>query len=124
MNYRSVVVFGKAREVTDTAERIHALDALVEHVCASRSREVRPPNDRELAQTLVLALPISEASAKIRTGGPLDDEEDYALDHWAGVIPLRLAPQTPQPDERLREGIATPEYAREYRRATSRRSGA
>jgi len=123
MNYRSVVVFGSAREVTDRAERLHALDALVEHVCAGRSKDIRQPNDRELAQTLVLSLPISEASAKIRSGGALDDEEDYALDHWAGVIPLRLTPQEPEPDVRLNEGIATPEYAREYRRPTIRRSG-
>lgn len=116
MNYRSVVILGTAREVTDPAERLAALDALVEHVCAGRSKDVRPPNSSELAQTLILALPISEASAKIRTGGPLDDDEDYALPHWAGVIPLRLTPQPPESDERLGEGIAVPGYAREYRR--------
>ncbi len=116
MNYRSVVVMGMTREVTDPAERLAALDALVEHVCAGRSKDVRPPNDRELLQTLVLALPITEASAKIRTGGPVDDEEDYALTHWAGVIPLRLTALPAEPDGRLGEGIETPAYAREYRR--------
>jgi nitroimidazol reductase NimA-like FMN-containing flavoprotein (pyridoxamine 5'-phosphate oxidase superfamily) len=90
MNYRSVVVFGKAREVQEDEKR-HALDSLVEHVVRGRSREVRPPNEIELRQTLVLALPIEEASAKIRTGGPVDDEEDYALPVWAGVLPMKLA---------------------------------
>src|ERR1700682_394764 len=71
MNYRSVVVFGNAREVIETAERLRALDALVEHVCAGRAKDIRPPNDRELVQTLVFSLPISEASAKIRRGGAL-----------------------------------------------------
>ena len=78
MNYRSVVVFGKAREVTGE-EKSSALDGLVEHVVKGRSRDARPPNEIELKQTLVLALPLEEASAKIRTGGPVDDEEDYAL---------------------------------------------
>ena len=116
MNYRSVVVFGKAREVTDPGERLTALDSLVEHVCAGRLKDVRPPNSRELAQTLILTLPLTEASAKIRTGGPMDDEEDYALPHWAGVIPLRLSPGTPEPDGRLASGTATPRYAEKYRR--------
>lgn len=116
MNYRSVVVVGKARAVTDREERLRALAALVEHVCAGRNKDVRPPNESELRQTLVLALPINEASAKIRTGGPVDDEEDYALGTWAGVIPLRLTPQTPIADERLKDGIEVPEYAANYSR--------
>src|SRR5258706_462638 len=116
MNYRSVVVFGTAREVTDPAERLAALDSLVEHVCAGRSKDVRPPNDRELAQTLVLALPLTEASAKVRSGGPLDDDDDYALPYWAGVIPLRVVAQPPEADERLSEGIATPADAGGYGR--------
>ncbi len=114
MNYRSVVVFGTAREVTDPAERLTALDSLVEHVCAGRSKDVRPPNDRELAQTLVLALPLTEAR--------LDDDEDYALPYWAGVIPLRIVAQPPEADERLSEGIATPAYAVGYGRPTAPRS--
>ncbi|HEV8432380.1 MAG TPA: pyridoxamine 5'-phosphate oxidase family protein [Thermoanaerobaculia bacterium] len=115
MNYRSAVIFGIAREVTGE-EKLRALDLLVEHVCRGRSADVRPPNEVELRKTLVLALPIEEASAKIRTGGPADDEEDYALDIWAGVIPLRLTPQSPISDDRLRNGIAVPEYATDYRR--------
>ena len=115
MNYRSAVVFGTAREVSGE-EKLRALDLLVEHVCRGRSADVRPPNEVELRKTLVLALPIEEASAKIRTGGPADDEEDYALDIWAGVIPLRLTPQSPISDDRLRNGIAVPDYATNYRR--------
>jgi hypothetical protein len=115
MNYRSAVVFGTAREVTGE-EKLRALDLLVEHVCRGRSADVRPPNDIELRKTIVIALPIEEASAKIRTGGPVDDEEDYALDIWAGVIPLRMTPQSPIADERLRNGIAVPDYATNYRR--------
>ncbi|HEY2093863.1 MAG TPA: pyridoxamine 5'-phosphate oxidase family protein [Thermoanaerobaculia bacterium] len=115
MNYRSAVVFGTAREVTGE-EKLRALDLLVDHVCRGRSAEVRPPNEIELRKTIVLALPIEEASAKIRTGGPVDDEEDYALDIWAGVIPLRMTPQSPIADERLRNGIAVPDYATNYRR--------
>jgi len=90
MNYRSVVVFGKAREVSDREQKIRALQRLVEHITPERAAAVRPPNESELRQTLVLALPLAEASAKIRTGPPVDDEGDYALPVWAGVIPLKL----------------------------------
>jgi len=116
MNYRSVVVFGKAREVTDREEKMRALDALVEHVAAGRNAEVRAPNEAEIRQTLVLAMPIEEASAKVRTGGPIDDEEDYALPVWAGVLPLRMVPQEPISDERLPNGIKPPDYLTRYRR--------
>jgi nitroimidazol reductase NimA-like FMN-containing flavoprotein (pyridoxamine 5'-phosphate oxidase superfamily) len=116
MNYRSAVVFGTAREVTDPEEKLQALEALVEHVARGRSADARGPNEKELRQTLVLALPIEEASAKVRTGGPVDDEEDYALPIWAGVLPLRLVPQSPLPDERLRPGIGIPPYVDNYRR--------
>lgn len=98
MNYRSVVVFGKAREVSDREEKLRALTALVEHVVPGRSPIVRAPNESELRQTLVLALPIEEASAKIRSGGPVDDEEDYALPVWAGVVPLTLVKGEPVED--------------------------
>jgi len=91
MNYRSVVIFGKATEVTDREEKVRALEKLVEHIVPGRSAEVRAPNESELRQTLVLSLPIEEASAKIRTGPPVDDEEDYELPVWAGVVPLWLA---------------------------------
>ncbi len=114
MNYRSVVVFGIATEVSERAEKLRALDALVEHVCRGRSKDVRPPNEVEFKQTLVLSLPISEASAKIRTGGAVDDEEDYALPTWAGVIPLTLTPGVPVTDERCSAEV--PEYAARYSR--------
>lgn len=113
MNYRSVVVFGKAREVTGE-EKMRALTSLVEHVVRGRAAEVRGPNEKELRQTLVLALPLDEASAKIRTGGPVDDEEDYALPVWAGVLPLTLTPQTPLADAGVTADL--PDYLRGYRR--------
>ncbi|HEY3055089.1 MAG TPA: pyridoxamine 5'-phosphate oxidase family protein [Thermoanaerobaculia bacterium] len=116
MNYRSVVVFGKAMEVVDREEKMRVLTALVEHVVAGRSVDARRPNEVELKQTLILALPIEEASAKIRTGPPLDDEDDYALPIWAGVLPMRLTPQEPIADERLEQGIAVPDYVLRYER--------
>jgi len=116
MNYRSAMIFGTAMEVRDRDEKIRVLTALVEHVARGRSRDARAPNEAELKQTLVLSLPITEASAKIRTGGPIDDEEDYALPIWAGVLPLRLEPHAPIADERLRSGIEVPEYIRRYSR--------
>ena len=116
MNYRSAVIFGTAREVTDREEKLRVLDALVEHVCRGRSADVRAPNEAELRQTLVLALPLAEASAKVRTGGPVDDEEDYSLPTWAGVLPLQLVPQAAVADARLPQGVAVPEYVREYER--------
>lgn len=116
MNYRSAVVFGSAREVTDREEKVRVLEALVEHVCRGRSADVRAPNEPELRQTLVLALPLTEASAKIRTGGPVDDEEDYALPIWAGVLPLHLVPQPPVADARLVAEVEAPRYVTAYRR--------
>lgn len=98
MNYRSVVIFGTAREVVDREEKLRALEAIVEHVAPGRSAVARPPNEEELRATMVLALPIEEASAKIRTGPPLDDADDYKLDVWAGVIPMRLVAGEPIED--------------------------
>jgi nitroimidazol reductase NimA-like FMN-containing flavoprotein (pyridoxamine 5'-phosphate oxidase superfamily) len=109
MNYRSVVVFGRAREVTGD-EKIVALEGLVEHVMKGRSRDIRQPNEIELKQTLVLALPLEEASAKIRTGGPVDDEEDYALPIWAGVVPLTLTRGEPIADTGVTAEL--PDYLR------------
>ena len=106
MNYRSAVVLGTARSVTDPTEKWDALHAIVEHVAPGRWGEVREPNEKELKATLVLRLSLSEASAKIRTGPPIDDEEDYALPCWAGVVPLRLAALDPIPEPRLPPGIA------------------
>ena len=112
MNYRSVVVLGTATVVVDREEKLRVLDALVEHVMKGRSADARPPSEAELNATLVLRLPISEASAKIRTGPPIDDEEDYALPVWAGVLPLELTPLAPVADPRLTGGIPLPLYLR------------
>lgn len=116
MNYRSVVIFGRARIVEDPEEKMAALLALSEHIVRGRWADVREPNEEEFIKTTVLELPLVEASAKIRNGPPLDDEEDYALPMWAGVIPLSLEAGQPINDPRLPEGIEVPEYARNYRR--------
>jgi uncharacterized protein len=116
MNYRSVVIFGRATLVDDPAEKITALRALSEHIIPGRWDDVREPNERELQLTTVLSLPLNEASAKVRTGPPLDDEADYEMDVWAGVIPLRLQPGPPIDDPRVQSEKAAPEYARRYRR--------
>jgi nitroimidazol reductase NimA-like FMN-containing flavoprotein (pyridoxamine 5'-phosphate oxidase superfamily) len=112
MNYRSVVVFGKAEEVLDREEKLRVLEKLVEHVCRGRAADARGPNEKELKQTLVLRIPIAEASAKIRTGPPKDDAEDYALPIWAGVLPLALTPGVPIPDN----AVPVPQYVMRYRR--------
>jgi uncharacterized protein len=110
MNYRSVVIFGKAIVVEAPAEKMTALKAFTEHIIRDRWAEVRPPTPPELAGTLVLALSLAEASAKIRTGPPVDDEADYALPVWAGELPLRVIAGAPVDDPRSTEGIAVPEY--------------
>jgi nitroimidazol reductase NimA-like FMN-containing flavoprotein (pyridoxamine 5'-phosphate oxidase superfamily) len=115
MNYRSVVVFGKAKVVSDEREKTDALYALSEHIIPNRWAEVRPPTASELKATLVLSLPITEASAKIREGNPVDDEEDYALEVWAGVIPLRLTVGEPVADDRLKDGIEIPPHVSNYK---------
>ena len=101
VNYRSVVVLGRARGVDDLAEKEAALTAIVEKVMRGRSAACRPPSESELRATNVMWLPLEEASAKIRRGPPIDDDADYALPHWAGVIPLHLAAGAPEPDPRL-----------------------
>ena len=116
INYRSVVVFGKAELVVSREEKLAALLALSEHFIRGRWDDVREPSEQELVATSVLSLPLTEASAKIRTGPPLDDEEDYSLPVWAGVIPLQLVAEAPIRDPRLPAEIAEPEYAKEYRR--------
>jgi nitroimidazol reductase NimA-like FMN-containing flavoprotein (pyridoxamine 5'-phosphate oxidase superfamily) len=127
MNYRSVVILGTASPVTDRDRKLVAMRALVDHLIPDRWPDLRPVTDKELRATLVLELPLREASAKVRTGGPVDDEEDYALTMWAGVVPLGLAPRTPIADERLPSAAPVPAYARRYRRPTppeTRRAGA
>ena len=116
MNYRSVVVFGRATLVDDREEKLAALRALSEHMIPGRWAEVRGPNEAELTATTVLALPLVETSAKVRTGPPLDDEEDYDLPVWAGVNPLRLIADSPISDPRLPAEIETPICAMKYKR--------
>lgn len=116
MNYRSVVIFGRATVIERREEKIAALLALSEHIIPHRWHDVREPNETELKQTTVLSLPLEEASAKVRSGPPLDDEEDYALPVWAGVVPLRMVAGPPIPDPRLPPGTEPPAYARDYRR--------
>jgi nitroimidazol reductase NimA-like FMN-containing flavoprotein (pyridoxamine 5'-phosphate oxidase superfamily) len=116
MNYRSVLVFGRATLVDEREEKLAALLALSEHIVRGRWNDVREPTEEELIQTTVLCLPLEEASAKIRTGPPLDDEADYALPIWAGVVPLKLMAGEPIKDPRLPEGISVPEYAAHYKR--------
>ena len=119
-NYRSVVLLGTARPVVDHDEKLAAFEAIVEHIVPGRWSEVRPPTENEIKATGVIEMRIEEASAKVRTGGPLDDEEDYALDAWAGVIPFGPLAGEPQADPLLREGIAVPEHVRGYRRPSTR----
>lgn len=119
MNYRSVMIFGAAAEITEPEEKLAAMRALVEHVAAGRWADARPPSDEELRATMVLSLPVDEVSAKVRTGPPIDDEEDYARRVWAGVLPLSLDAHAPIADPRMPADIAIPAYARFYRRAIS-----
>ena len=119
MNYRSVVLLGIATAVENSAEKLEALRALSEHIVPGRWAEARQPNERELKATLVMRVPIMEFSAKVRTGPPIDDEEDYSFPTWAGVIPLEMVAQTPVPDPKLDESAAVPSYVRKY----SRRKG-
>jgi nitroimidazol reductase NimA-like FMN-containing flavoprotein (pyridoxamine 5'-phosphate oxidase superfamily) len=114
--YRSVVVLGRTRLVTDPEEKDAALSALVEHFVPGRSTDVRPGDRRELAATAVLALPLEEVSAKVRMGDPKDEEEDYDLPYWAGILPLSLQPGPPVPDSRLKPGIPVPPYVTSWSR--------
>jgi|SRR5436190_21295633 len=117
MNYRSVVILGRAEMVTDPNEKYQALEAFSEHVIPGRWAEVRWPTELELKATTVLRLPITEASAKIRTGHPMDDDEDYSMNVWAGVLPLILTPGLPIPDAKLDADITPPNYVTDYHRS-------
>jgi nitroimidazol reductase NimA-like FMN-containing flavoprotein (pyridoxamine 5'-phosphate oxidase superfamily) len=116
LEFRSVVAFGNARLVRDDAEKRRALAALLDHVASGRSTDTRPPSARELAATAVIALDLVEVSAKVRTGGPLDDPEDTVLPHWAGILPLSLQPGAPIPADDLDPAIPVPAYLANYRR--------
>lgn len=116
MNYRAVVVLGVGREVTEAGEKTAAFEAVVEHVARGRWDKARRPDERELKATSIIAVGIDEASAKVRTGDPQDDEADLELDIWAGVIPVTTEFGTPVDDSLLRPGIAVPTHASDYRR--------
>lgn len=116
INYRSVVILGNASEVKDLEEKRHGLDLMVDHIIPERSRDARPPTEKELRGTMLLRLPLEECSAKVRTGFPLDEEEDYDLEIWAGVIPFRTVVDDALPDPDLRVAAALPPYVEQYRR--------
>jgi uncharacterized protein len=116
MNYRSAVVFGRARAVEERAEKLAALEAVSEHVVRGRWADARGPSEKELAGTRVLAVAIEEASAKVRSGPPGDFEADVPLPIWAGVIPLHVAAGAPETDERVPQGVRVPDYAVAYER--------
>ena len=116
VNYRSVVILGKAQLVEDPAEKMEALRIFTEHVMKGRWNDVRIPTEQELKATIVLSLPLEEVSAKVRTGGPIDDEPDYALPVWAGVLPLETVAKTPLPDAQRKNDPPIPEYLKNYKR--------
>jgi nitroimidazol reductase NimA-like FMN-containing flavoprotein (pyridoxamine 5'-phosphate oxidase superfamily) len=116
MNYRSVIVLGKATLVDDPQEKLEALRTLSEHILPGRWADSRQPNERELKATSVLRVPIEEFSAKVRQGPAIDDEEDYAFPTWAGVVPLEMVAGQPIDDARLLPGKEVPEYAKRYTR--------
>jgi uncharacterized protein len=114
MNYRSAVVLGRAREVTDRDEKLRAMKNVVDHVVPGRWAEARQPSDGEIKGTTILAVGLDEASAKVRSGPPTDDEDDLSFPVWAGVVPLELAPQPPVPEEGVQEPV--PPYLETYTR--------
>lgn len=116
VNYRSVVILGTARLVEDPVEKMETLRVFTDHVMKGRWDDVRVPNEQELKATTVLALPLEEVSAKVRTGGPVDDEEDYALPVWAGVLPLEVTVKEPIPDAQRKNDPPVPEYMKNYSR--------
>jgi len=117
MNYRSVILFGRAEWVEDDAEKLAALDAFMDHVVPGRAAEVRPPNPAELAGTLILAIAIDEASAKVRSGPPVDDARDMDWPVWAGEVPLHMVGASPKVSPDLRVERPVPAYARDYARS-------
>ncbi len=116
MNYRSVVIFGTATIVEDSEQKLEALRAFTEHIIPERWTEVRQPSRQELQGTLVLSLPLTEASAKVRTGPPMDDEADQDLPVWAGVLPLKLVTGEAKADENLQPNVIVPDYVKNYTR--------
>ena len=123
MNYRSVVVLGTAVAVENPREKLESLRALSEHILPGRWDDARQPNERELKATLVMRLPITEFSAKVRTGPPIDNEEDYSFPTWAGVLPLQTVTGSPINDPKLDPKTPIPSYVRNYSRTARARSG-
>ena len=116
INYRSVILYAQAEEVSDPDEKLEAMRLVVEHVIPGRWKDVRAPNREEFLQTMIVRVPIAEASAKIRDLGVIDDEADLELDGWAGLLPISTHYGPPQPDALLRAGIPVPAYASGYTR--------
>ena len=114
MNYRAVVAFGSARKVADPGQKVKSLRIISEHLIAGRWADVRGPSEKELKATTVLEFSIDEASSKVRSGPPLDDESDYGLPVWAGILPLEMKSRPPIPDDRLIKGVTLPDYVRRY----------
>ena len=114
VNYRSAVILGRATLVTDSTEKLAVMKGLIDHIAPGRWDHIRQPNDKELAATSVLSIPIEEASAKIRTGDPLDDEDDYATPIWAGQVPFAMSTLPPTPDARLDQSIPLPAHVANY----------
>ena len=119
LNYRSVVIVGEARDVADPKEKLLAVTAIVEHIVPGRSADARPPNDAEVRATRVIRMPINEASAKVRAGGPKDDLEDVGLPVWAGQVPLRLVAEAPVADMDVPATMSPPEYVMAYTRGAT-----
>ncbi len=115
INYRSVMAFGRAERVTGEAEILAALETFQERLTPGRWAELRPVNDQELKATTVMSLELREVAAKVRPGPPSDDEADYGLPVWAGVVPIRYQVGTPEDDPRLEPGIAQPDYLNQVR---------
>ena len=114
INYRSVIIFSKGKEIVDHEEKMSALKIITEHIIPGRWNDARQPNEKELEITSVVEFKIDEASAKIRTGPPVDEKEDYDLNVWAGVIPLEIVPREPIRDEELSKDILLPDYIKHY----------
>jgi len=112
LNYRSVVILGEAEMITDPGERERALELFVERLVPGRWAELRPSTEAELKQTAVMRISLERSSAKVRSGPPMDEEDDYEWPVWAGIVPAALALGDPQPDARLRDGIEVPESVR------------
>ena len=123
MNYRSVVAFGRARTIADPGQKIKSLRVISEHLIAGRWEDVREPTEQELKATTVLEFSIEEASSKVRSGPPLDDESDYGLAVWAGVLPLEMKSGRPIPDDKLIKGVTLPDYVRRYDARINGRAG-